>query len=150
MQGLELLGAGIVLVGTVSLGLVAHELTHAMALRVLGVPYDIQWFPDRQQSSRFAGGIRGTWASVTPRYIPARVPTWGIQLSALAPLVLTIPLLLGVSGGLPELRLANSPYFTAMIIAWLACSLPSPQDFSVFWYADVAITEQNDSFLSKD
>lgn len=89
MQGTELVGAGILLLGTVAVGLIAHELTHAVVLRTLGVPYDIHWFPG-SEASTLAGGLTGTWAAVTPRTIPADVPTWGIQLSATAPLVLAV------------------------------------------------------------
>lgn len=135
MQGTELVGAGVILLSTVAVGLIAHELTHAVVLRTLGVPYDITWFPG-SETSTLAGGLTGTWAAVTPRTIPARVPTWGIQLSAIAPLVLAAPLLPLVIGVVQPPFAVGNPYVAASIVAWLACSIPSPQDFSVFWHAD--------------
>lgn len=140
MQGVALLGAGIVLVGTAAFGLVAHEFAHAATLYGFGVPFDVRWFPGREPSTQGAGRLSGTWASVTPSRVPAGVPTWGIQLSALAPLVLTFPLLLFAVGVLPSPSMDN-PFVAAITVSWLACSLPSPQDFSVFWYADAAVTE---------
>jgi hypothetical protein len=150
MQGVELLVAGGVLLGTVMVGLVAHELMHALVLHVLGVPYEIEWFPGRGRSTRLTNRLSGTWASVTPREVPARVPTWGIQLSAVAPALLASPLLLVALGVVPSPLAANNAYATAWTVAWLACSIPSPQDFSVFWHADVVISEYTDSPTAGD
>ncbi|PSP36871.1 hypothetical protein BRC66_07920 [Halobacteriales archaeon QH_2_66_30] len=47
MQGIALVGAGLALLATLGIGLVAHELTHAAVLHAFGVPYDIRWFPGR-------------------------------------------------------------------------------------------------------
>lgn len=145
MQGAELVGAGMVLLATVAVGLIAHELTHAAVLRTLGVPYEIDWFPARDPSGSVAGRIGGTWASVTPRQFPVHVPTWGIQLSATAPLVLAVPLLPVVLGLVQPPVGAGNPYVAASMVGWLACSIPSPQDFSVFWYADSVLEEQRDT-----
>lgn len=150
MQGVELLGAGGVLLGTVVVGLVAHELMHALVLHGLGVPYEIEWFPGGGRSDTFTGRLCGTWAAVRPQEIPARVPTWGIKLSALAPALLASPLLLVAVGVVPSPLATNNPYATAWTVAWLACSIPSPQDFSVVWYADVAIREYTESSVSGD
>ena len=85
MQTLELLGAALALLGTLGLGMVAHELAHALVLSALGVPYDINWFPGRT-SDPLDLGLLGALATVTPRRIPRGVPTWGLRLSAVAPL----------------------------------------------------------------
>jgi len=134
MQSVELAVAGLVLFATVAIGLVAHELTHALVLQTLGVPYEITWFSG--DSAPLAGRLSGTWASVTPKRFPVSMPTWGLQLSATAPLVLAVPLL-PVVLGVVELPFAvDTPYAAASVVGWLACSIPSPQDFSVFWHAD--------------
>lgn len=140
---MTLVGAGIVLIGTAVVGLIAHELAHALALYSLGVPFEIQWFPCEGHSTHSAGRLSGTWASVTPSQIPATVPTWGLQIAALAPLALTLPLLL-VAAGSPLPFSTDNPYIAAITVAWLACSLPSPQDFSVFWHADGALAALRD------
>jgi hypothetical protein len=144
MQGVTLIGTGIVLVGTVAVGLIAHELAHALALYRFGVPFEIRWFPGDGRSRQEAGRLSGTWASVTPSRIPSAVPAWGIQLSALAPLALTLPVVVLAGGVLPFLSMDN-PYVAAMTVAWLACSIPSPQDFSVFWYADAAVAKRRET-----
>ena len=140
MQPETLVGAGIVLVGTIAVGVVAHELAHALTLGSFGVPLDIQWLPDGGQSARGGGQLSGRWAAVTPRRIPRTVPTWGIKLSALAPFLLTLPVLLVVAG-FPSPLLTENPYVVAVTVGWLACSLPSPQDFSVFWYTESVVAE---------
>ena len=137
MQGAELVGAGVVLVATIAVGLIAHELTHALVLQTLRVPHKVRWFPGEQEST-LTCGLTGTWASVTPERFPNHMPTWGLRLSATAPLALAVPLFLFVSGvgGVPQV---GTPYFTATVVGWLACSIPSPQDFSVFWHAERVI-----------
>lgn len=150
MQGVELLGAGIVLLGTIVIGLILHELAHAIILHILGVPYEIRWFPERQQSRHILGRRDEAWASVAPCQIPAWAPTWGIQLSAIAPLLLTVPFLLIVVGVHPNSSVANSPYFLAWAAGWLGCALPSPQDFSVFWHADTVISNHDGSPATND
>ena len=42
MQGIALVGAGLALLATLGIGLVAHELTHAAVLHAFGVAYDIR------------------------------------------------------------------------------------------------------------
>ena len=134
MEAAELLGTGVVLLGTVCVGLVAHEFAHAAVLRCLGIPFDVDWLPT--STSRLDGRTHSALAAVTPTRIPVETPTWGIQLSAVAPLVLATPFLLIVFGIVPDPLAMANPYLAGMTVAWLACSLPSPQDFSVFWHAD--------------
>jgi len=141
MQAIELLGATFVLVTTLGIGLVAHELTHAVVLHSLGVPYDINWFPGRNRTDRFDLGLMGAWATVTPRAIPRSVSTMGLRVSALAPLTLTLPFALVVAGVVSDPLNSNNVVVVAGTVAWLACALPSPQDFSLFWHADQAVDE---------
>ena len=136
MQALALLTAVVALGSTVAIGIVIHELSHAAVLHSLGVPYDIEWFPDHRTTSYFATGVFGSWASVTPGQLPASVPAWGLRLSAMAPLALLLPFVLVIVGTVPDPLESQSLWMTAVTIGWLACALPSPQDFSVLFYAD--------------
>jgi len=142
MQGVELFGVGITVLVTVSLGMVAHECTHAAVLHSLGIPYDIDWVPSGETGGILAAGLFGTWATVTPQRIPRGVPTWGLQLSAIAPFALAAPLALVAVGILPDPLAANSPLVAAVTVAWLGCAIPSPQDFSLFWHAGEIADEQ--------
>lgn len=140
MEWIPLLGAAFALLATVGLGLVAHELSHAVVLHFFGVPYDIRWFPGRNAASHFAAGVVGTWATVTPR-VSRGVSVWGLRLSAVAPLVLALPFALVLAGAVPDPLNSGNGLVAAVTVAWLACALPSPQDFSVFWYAGRAVDE---------
>lgn len=135
----EVAGAGGVLVAALVVGTVAHELTHASALRALGVPYELEWLPAHESTGLVGAGLRGSWATVSPRSIPPGVPTWGLRIAAVAPFVLATPLLLVLLGVLPDPVRTGDPFLTAATVAWFACALPSPQDFSLFWHADQAI-----------
>ncbi|SDQ63100.1 hypothetical protein [Natronobacterium texcoconense] len=134
MFGLELLLAGCVLVGTVVVGLVVHESAHAFSLRLFGIEYEVSYFPGR-------GGVLARlascpWAAVRP--IPTgREPPWTLRIAALAPALLAAPPLAIGAVGWP----VDSPIATAAIIGWLACSIPSPQDFSVAFYAHRALED---------
>jgi hypothetical protein len=139
MDPIELFTAGTLLVATVGIGITIHELSHAAVLQCLGVPYEIRWLPETD-GSRFHSALAASWATVTPQRIPQNVPSLGIRLSAVAPLALTLPLVLVATGVVQNPLPSGNEYTTAVTIAWLACALPSPQDFSVFWYADRAIS----------
>lgn len=113
----------------VVVGLVAHEWAHALVLRLAGIDYTMTYFPGR------TGGLGGTllscpWAVVHP-HPNAGDPPWQLRLAALAPFALTIPVLLGAFFGI----LQNSSAISGFAIGWLACAIPSPQDFSVAFYA---------------
>lgn len=141
MQSLSLAGAGLVLLLSVSVGIVAHELSHAAVLYVVGIQCDIDiglsWIGLGQSNIR----TDGTWAAVTPREISSETSAWALRLSSVAPLVLAVPFLTVATGTLPDPVQADSLLFTAWAVGWLACAIPSPQDFSVFWYAEQAVTE---------
>ncbi|MXV61279.1 hypothetical protein GS429_04210 [Natronorubrum sp. JWXQ-INN-674] len=130
MIGTDVAVAGCALALTVAVGLVAHECAHALVLRLARVDHTISYFPDRTD------GIVGLlascpWAVVRP-HLTGREPTWVLRVAALSPLLLAVPVLgAGMSGAVTT----ETPIVTAIAIGWLACSIPSPQDFSVVFYA---------------
>lgn len=141
MLALDTLGAVFALPIMLGVGTVAHEFAHGVVLRALGIPYDIEWFPDRDASSFLNVSLFATWATITPRVIPREIPVWGLRLSALAPLLLVTPLLFVFVGFLPDPLEANSTLYAVITVVWLGCALPSPQDFSLFWYAEQVIDD---------
>ncbi len=145
MQAFVLFGAACVLVVTVAVGIVAHELTHAVVLHLFGVPYEVSWFPESNTASHFGAGVFTAWAAVTPQRIPPETPAWALRLSAIAPLALALPFAPVIWGVVPDPLESTSVILSAVTVAWLACALPSPQDFSVFWYADRALDEVDDA-----
>lgn len=134
MELLLLFGAAIVLVCALVLGTVVHELAHAAVLHAFGIPYEIEWLPASSAGSRFPAGVVGRWASVTPGRLPASTPVRGLQVSALAPLLLALPFVPIALGVVPDPLASNNPVVGALAVGWLACALPSPQDFSTVWY----------------
>lgn len=124
-----------VLVGTLVVGTVAHELTHAAVLRTLGVRYELNWLPDEDSAERFGTGLFATWATVVPVSYPRDCPPWGLRLAAVAPVALATPLLLIPAGVVPDPVATGDLVGSAVVVAWLACAIPSPQDFSQFWHA---------------
>lgn len=139
MDPTELVAAGLVLVAAVVAGTVVHELAHALALEAFDVPYAVEWLPD--DAGAASAGVYGAWASVTPRAIPADLAPWRLKVAALAPLALGAPLALVPAGVLPDPFGTGSVLLQAATIGWLACALPSPQDFSLFAHAEDAVAE---------
>jgi len=133
-----LIGAALILCLTVAAGTVAHELSHALALRVFGVPYRIEWSPGTERGL-LGGWVRGRWASVTPRGPPTAPSPWQLRIAALMPLALAFPPALALAGPVGNPFAAGNLPLQAATIGWLACALPSPQDFSLVWYADRAL-----------
>ncbi|WP_049926963.1 hypothetical protein [Halopiger goleimassiliensis] len=125
---LAVAGCGLAL--AVAIGLLVHEGTHALVLRLARIEYGVSLFPGRSK------GVLGLlascpWAAVHPR--PAgEVPPWKLRLAALAPLAMGLPVLVFVGSGTVSLE---TPLGTAVTIGWLGCAIPSPQDFSVAFYA---------------
>lgn len=137
----DLVLAGGALLLTLVAGVAAHECSHALVLRGLGVPFEVEWLPDRDGTDSVQAGAFGRWASVTPRALPADLSPWGLRVSALAPLALATPMALILLGVLPDpIQTGNLP-LVAATLAWFGCALPSPQDFSLVWYAEAAIEE---------
>lgn len=141
MQTTALAGAGIALFLAVGVGVVAHELSHAAVLYLLGVPCDIGIGPERVKTGQLGVNIPGTWATVTPREIPETSPR-ALRLASVAPLALVVPVVTVVAGTGSEPLQATSPLLSAWTVGWLACAIPSPQDFSVFWHAERAVAER--------
>lgn len=139
MEGIHLVGAALGLLLMLGIGTVAHEFAHALALRALGVPYVLEWFPDNSEQAHLNAGLMGAWATVTPTSIPQHVPAWGLRLSALAPLALTVPVLLVPLGIVPDPLASGNVVYVVMTVAWIGCAIPSPQDFSLFWHAEDVI-----------
>lgn len=141
MQITALAGAGIVLLLTVGVGIVVHELSHVAVLSLFGIQCDIAIGPDRAGTSQFGANIPGTWASVTPREISPGTSAWALRLSSVAPLVLAVPLVAVATGLVSDPLQAGDPLLSAVTVGWLACAIPSPQDFSVFWHAEQAVAD---------
>lgn len=136
MELLILFGAGVVLLCALAFGTVVHELAHAAVLHAFGIPYEIEWLPASSAGGRFPASLAGRWASVTPGRLPASTPVRGLQVSALAPLVLALPFVLVAMGVVPDPLASNNPVVGALAVGWLACALPSPRDFSTVWYPE--------------
>lgn len=133
MIGTDVVVAGCALALAVTAGLLVHEWTHALVLRLARIEYTIEYFPD---STDDGGGVfavlaRCPWALVRPQPTGDE-PAWHLRVAALVPLSLALPvLLLGLSGHVPT----DNVVVSAALIGWLACAIPSPQDFSVAFYA---------------
>lgn len=140
-QLLALAEAGVVLSLTVGVGIGAHELSHATVLSLFGIQCDIAIGPDRVRTYQFDSTVPGALAAVTPREIAPETTSLAVRLSAVAPLLLAVPFVAIAAGIVPDPLQADNPLLSAVTIGWLACAIPSPQDFGVFWHAERAITE---------
>lgn len=139
MPVVEVVGVVAVALATVAAGTVAHELSHAVGLRALGVAYDVEWLPASDASGLFGVVFYASLARVTPRAIPPGVSPLGLRLAAVAPFALATPALLVVVGVLPDPVASGNAFLAAAAVAWLGCALPSPQDFSLFWHAEAVV-----------
>ncbi|WP_255191254.1 hypothetical protein [Natronobeatus ordinarius] len=139
MTELEVVLAGFAVVFAVGVGLVAHEWSHALVLTVADVDHALEYLPDRTDG--VVGALASTrWARVRPQPT-GREPPWVLRLAALMPLTLALPVLgLGVSGYLSS----DDLVVTLAVAGWLACAIPSPQDFSVAFYAHRILAEARD------
>lgn len=140
MISYQLLIAGLVLFSVVSVGIVLHELLHGIFLRAAGVSFDIQWFHG-ETSGRLRSLFFGTWASVSMRSIPDDVSPWKIRAASLSPLLLTAPLVGVTVGAIPDPFAGDNLVLQLAVIGWLACAIPSPADFSLFWHAGSVVAE---------
>lgn len=141
-ETLVVVGAGAVLCLTVAVGVVAHELSHAAVLSLFGVRCDVSIGRGRFGVGRPDASASGALASVTPRETPPDASPWAMRLSAVAPLALAVPFLAVLAGAVPVPLSADGPLLGAWAVGWLACAIPSPQDFSVFWHAERALAER--------
>lgn len=137
MEPVELVAAVAVLGVSLGVGTVAHELSHALTLRALGVACDIEWLPANHTSGLV--NIGGSFATVTPRAVPSDLAPWRLRLAALMPLTLATPIPLVLAGVLPDPLAAGDPLVASAAVGWFACGLPSPQDFSLVWHAETAL-----------
>lgn len=119
----------------VSSGLLAHEWAHATVLHLCGIGYAVTIFPDRR-GHPLRWLARQPWAVVHPQ--PSTdAAGWALKGASLAPFALAVPpFALGFLGHGPT---AAQPVLTAFAIGWLACAIPSPQDFAVAFHADSAL-----------
>lgn len=124
----KLVVAGVALLLTVPVGLVAHEWAHALVLRAAGIDYEIVYFADRDDGV-IAALASCPWAAVHPSPTGTE-PAWQLRVAALVPISLALPAL-----ALSLTPVASSPIVAAILVGWLACTIPSPQDFSVAFYA---------------
>jgi hypothetical protein len=141
MTPIEIAAAAVAVAIAVSAGLVAHELAHAAVLRAAGVAYRIDWFPG-EDTGVLGAGLRGRWAAVRPR-ATAETPAWVLRCSAMMPLALAAPFA-AVPLGVVADPFATDGLVRFAAVGWMACALPSPQDFSVLWYADAAVAATAD------
>lgn len=122
-------------------GTILHELSHAFALRAFGISFEMEWLPNRKHSGLLRASIAGGWASVRPLSLPSGLSPWSLRIAALMPLLLATPIVFIIVGVVPDPFGTGNPYVTAAAIGWLGCAIPSPQDFSLVWYAEQAIEE---------
>jgi hypothetical protein len=132
--------AAVVGLATVGIGTVVHELLHAALLCASGVDYELRWLHGRG-AGRLGAGVFGTWASVELRAVPADLPPWRLRAASLAPLLLATPLAVVAVGAVPDPFAGGPVVLQLAVVGWLACSLPSPQDFSMVWHAERVLEE---------
>lgn len=75
----------IILLLTVGVGIVAHELSHTAVLDRLGIQCEIDIGPERVVSGQFDANSPGTWTAVTPRESSPETSAWAMRLSSIAP-----------------------------------------------------------------
>lgn len=140
----ELLGTGLALIAAVGAGTIAHELSHVIPLRAFGVSYDLEWLPKNEATGPLRASIAGGLASVQLRGIPGGLAPWKLRVAAFMPFLLSTPFALALVGLVPDpFQAGNSP-LSAAFIGWLACAIPSPKDFSMFWYAERIVGRSGD------
>lgn len=144
MSPAEMLGAGLVLVAAVTGGTIAHELAHLVALRIWGIPCSLEWLPRSDGAGLLRASISGGWATVRLHGIPRGFSPWRLRVAALTPLLLAAPLALVSLGLFTDPIRAGDAYLSAALIGWTACALPSPQDFSLCWYAERLVDDADE------
>jgi hypothetical protein len=135
----SLVSAAALLVGTAIVGVIAHELCHALALRIAGVSSTMEILPSRVASREFLTVGRTPLARVTPTGVSADVSPLHLRVASMTPLCLAIPIALVFLGVVPNPFATGDLGLQLVTIAWLGCSIPSPADFSVLWYPERAL-----------
>lgn len=138
----RLVAAAACLLGTAVLGVLAHELSHAVVLRLGGVGCRLSLLPGREAARGYMAGLRGPLARVTPTTMPEGLPPWRLRAAAMAPLTLALPFGLVLVGTVPDPFAGGAPSVQAAALAWLGCSLPSPRDFSLLFYPEAAMASE--------
>lgn len=140
---LEILVGAVVVLGAVGTGTVVHELLHATVLELAGVDAEVRWL-EGGRAGRLGAGLFGTWASVRMTAVPVDLPPWQLRAAALAPLLLAAPLVVIAIGAVPDPFASDHLYPKLFLVGWLACALPSPQDFSLVWNAPAVVAGGGD------
>lgn len=118
---------------TLVVGILTHELLHAIALRSAGVDCSLRFLPDTEAETGLEALATGAWASVGIDAVPRTCTTWRLRVAALAPLAMLVPV--GCYAVfLGQGHLVGSQIETLAIIAWMGCALPSPADFAIVWH----------------
>jgi hypothetical protein len=139
MSSIFVISAVLVVFGTLILGILLHELSHALALQILGVPYTIEFLPGHKGTGGFRTSVRASVARVTPTGIPDDLSSWQLRAAAMMPLCLIAPFGLVLLGIVPDPFTVDNLFLELATIAWFGCSVPSPQDFSLLWYPERAM-----------
>lgn len=122
------------LCGALVLGVFVHECLHALCLRAAGVPCSLRVGGEGDAIGLGIGF--GAIASVRMDRVPPSVDPWQLRVAALSPLVLTAPLFAIALGVVPDPFAVGTLYEQTALVGWLACALPSPQDFSQYFHAE--------------
>lgn len=136
--------AGTTLLATVVVGILTHELLHAIALRSAGVDCSLRLLPDTEAETRLEALATGAWASVGFDAVPRSCDAWRLRVAALAPLAMLVPV--GCYAVfLGQGHLVGTELETVAIIAWMGCALPSPADFAIVWHPEDVRTLTDDT-----
>lgn len=132
-------------VGTAVAGVAAHELSHTVALRLAGISGTIEVLPTRDDAGQLSRVIGAPLARVRLTQLGDDIPPRYLRAAALMPLCLSFPLVLISVGIFPDPFASNALGPKLALIVWLGCSIPSPQDFSLAWYPERALSMAHDT-----
>jgi hypothetical protein len=121
------------LCASTGIGIVAHELTHVLTLRAFGISCRAQFGRNQQGARLFDLSLGAPLATVTPQLAADENPESRLRIAALMPLLLAGPFCLIPLGIVPDPFLTGNVPMQVAVVGWLACALPSPQDFSIVW-----------------
>lgn len=141
--------ACLALVGTAAIGVIVHELSHALVLRAVGIPCTVEVLPGRNGMDGTGWGIVGPLARVTPTGRLDVLSPWHLRVAAMMPLCLAVPFCLALAGVFPDPFATGDLALEAATIAWLGCAVPSPSDFSLFWYPERTIEAAGPTELAR-
>lgn len=143
---LHWLALGLVLLGTLAVGICVHELLHLVPLHLADADYAIRVLPESESAGETGSATGPTsWTSLQSALtsglvrvevtdVPQTTPDWVLRAAAILPLALALPLVLVGAGVLSD-PLATEDHLAAVVlIALTGCGLPSPADWSVVWH----------------